>query len=103
MGKRLCPAFCPAPCSWAEGESWAERGGGFRKRKFVFLGSVEDAKNLRVSGSGIEKGGVLRPSSLRLSVFPVAFIAPRALASIQGAPIAPSGAFFLRVRARVVV
>lgn len=86
MKKEFCPAFYPASCSWAEWESWAERRGGFRKRKFVFLGSVGDAKNLRVSGSGIEKGGVLRPSSLKPSFFPVASIAPRALASIQGAP-----------------
>ena len=67
---------------------WLGRAGkGFRKpRSILFLGRVEDARSRRVSVSVIEKGGVFRPSSLRPSVFPIVTIAPRAVASIQGAP-----------------
>ena len=59
---------------------------GFRKpRSILFLGRVEDAGSHRVSVSVIEKGGVLRPSSRRQSL-PRCLFAPRAVASMEGAP-----------------
>lgn len=70
---------------------------GFRKpRSILFLGRVEDARSRRVSVSVIEKGGVLRPSSRRQSL-PRCLFAPRAVASMEGAPKKGSkGGHFVR-------
>ena len=86
-GKSLLPSILSSTLLKGRRGWFGRAGKGFRKpRSILFLGRVEDARSRRVSVSVIEKGGVLRPSSRRPSVFSIVSIAPRAVASIQGAP-----------------
>ena len=85
--KSLLPSILSSTLLMGRRGKLCRTGKGFGKpRSILFLGRVEDARSRRVSVSVIEKGGVLRPSSRRPSVFSVVSIAPRAVASIQGAP-----------------
>lgn len=97
-GKSLLPSILSSTLLKGRRGWFGRAGKGFRKpRSILFLGRVEDARSRRVSVSVIEKGGVLRPSSRRPSVFSVVSIAPRAVASIQGAPKKRSkGGHFVR-------
>ena len=86
-GKSLLPSILSSTLLMGRRGKLSRTGKGFGKpRSILFLGRVEDARSRRVSVSVIEKGGVFHPSSLRPSVFPIVTIAPRAVASIQGAP-----------------
>ena len=86
-GKSLLPSILSSTLLKGRRGWFGRASKGFRKPKStLFLGRVEDARSRKVSVSVIEKGGVLRPSSRRPSVLSVVSIAPRAVASIQGAP-----------------
>lgn len=96
-GQSLLPSILSSTLLMGRRGWFGRASGGFRKPpSILFLGRVEDAGSRRVSVSVIEKGGVFRPSRRRRSL-PRCLFAPRAVASMEGAPKKGSkGGHFVR-------